>query len=80
MSHWVETALQLLKDSLVPVPKELNEMDWKSKLSDKSERLAKHISAFASKIISDTIDAGLIKQTNPDNKSKKYISYVPFWA
>ena len=47
MGQWVDTALQLLKDSLVPVPKELNEIDWKSKLSDKSERLAKHISAFA---------------------------------
>ena len=26
---------------------ELNDMDWKSGLSDKSERLAQHISAFA---------------------------------
>lgn len=36
--------------------------------------------SFASKIISETIDAGLIKQTNPDSKSKKYVSYIPFWA
>lgn len=47
MNHWVETAIQLLTQSLYPVPQELNEMDWKSGLSDKSERLAQHISAFA---------------------------------
>lgn len=44
---WKERALTLLKDSLEPVPSELNEIDWKSGLSDKSERLAQHISAFA---------------------------------
>jgi ATP-dependent DNA helicase RecG len=46
-SHWIDTALNLLKKSLHPVPSELNEIDWKSNLSDKSERLAQHISAFA---------------------------------
>ena len=45
--HWTERALQLLKDSLEPVPCELNEIDWKSGLSDKTDRLAQHISAFA---------------------------------
>ena len=30
-----------------PIPIELNELDWKSGLSDKTERLAQHISAFA---------------------------------
>lgn len=44
---WKERALALLRDSLEPVPSELNEIDWKSGLSDKSERLAQHISAFA---------------------------------
>jgi ATP-dependent DNA helicase RecG len=47
MNHWVETALQLLTKSLHPVPQELNEIDWKSGLSDKSERLSQHISAFS---------------------------------
>lgn len=46
MNHWVETAIQLLTKSLHPIPQELNEIDWKSGLSDKSERLAQHISAF----------------------------------
>ena len=47
MKNWIEKALQLLTKSLNPVPQELNEIDWKSNLSDKSERLAQHISAFA---------------------------------
>lgn len=44
---WKEKAIKILKDSLYPIPAELNELDWKSGLSYKSERLAQHISAFA---------------------------------
>jgi Predicted transcriptional regulator containing an HTH domain and an uncharacterized domain shared with the mammalian protein Schlafen len=44
---WKERAIAILKDSLYPVPTELNEVDWKSGLSEKTERLAQHISAFA---------------------------------
>jgi predicted HTH transcriptional regulator len=44
---WKEKAIKVLKDSLYPIPSELNELDWKSGLSDKSERLAQHLSAFA---------------------------------
>lgn len=44
---WKEKARRILKDSLYPIPAELNELDWKSGLSDKTERLAQHISAFA---------------------------------
>jgi len=47
MKKWINTALQLLDKSLHPIPQELNELDWKSGLSDKSERIAQHISAFA---------------------------------
>lgn len=45
--NWKERAITILKDSLYPVPTELNELDWKSGLSEKTERLAQHISAFA---------------------------------
>lgn len=45
--EWKENALKTLQDSLIPVPAELNELDWKSGLSCKTERLAQHISAFA---------------------------------
>jgi predicted HTH transcriptional regulator len=50
MNNWVETAIQLLRKSLYPVPQEFNELDWKSNLSSKSERLAQHISAFSNTI------------------------------
>jgi predicted HTH transcriptional regulator len=45
--NWKAKAIELLKDSLYPVPSELNEIDWKSELSPKSERLAQHLCAFA---------------------------------
>ena len=47
MESWKEKALKILKDSLFPVPIELNELDWKSGLSTKTDRLAQHICAFA---------------------------------
>ena len=45
--NWKEKAIKILKDSLYPIPSELNELDWKSGLSDKTERLAQHLSAFS---------------------------------
>lgn len=47
MKDWIELALKLLDHSLKPFPQELNELDWKAKLSDKGERVAQHLSAFA---------------------------------
>lgn len=34
----------------------------------------------ASRIIRDTIEAGLVKLDNPETASKRYARYVPFWA
>ena len=50
MNDWIEEAKILLKKSLSPIPHELNELDWKSDISDKSDRIAQHISAFANNI------------------------------
>lgn len=47
MSNWIEKALDALHRSLYPVPQELNEIDWKGGLSNKTDRLAQHICAFA---------------------------------
>lgn len=47
MQNWRDKAVSLLRDSLYPVPQELNAIDWKSSLSDKSDRLAQHVCAFA---------------------------------
>lgn len=45
--NWKEKALKILEDSLNPIATELNELDWKSGLSCKTERLAQHICAFS---------------------------------
>lgn len=36
--------------------------------------------SMASRIIRDTVHRGLIKQFDPENRSRKHASYVPFWA
>jgi predicted HTH transcriptional regulator len=36
--------------------------------------------SIASRIIGDTMDAGLIKRRDPESRSKKHAKYVPFWA
>lgn len=43
-------------------------------------RIAKNNVSSASKIIFETIEAGLIKASDPENISKKFASYVPYWA
>lgn len=36
--------------------------------------------AIASRIIKDTFESGMIKDEDPESKSRKHRSYVPFWA
>lgn len=36
--------------------------------------------AIASRIIGETVDAGLIKPHDPENRSRKHARYIPFWA
>ncbi len=36
--------------------------------------------SMVSRVISDTVDAGLIKAFDPENKSRKHAKYVPFWS
>jgi len=49
MSHanWHARALAALERSLSPVPSERNEIDWKSALSENTDKLAQHLSAFS---------------------------------
>jgi ATP-dependent DNA helicase RecG len=35
---------------------------------------------MASRIISDSIKAGLVRDYDPDSRSRKYAKYVPFWV
>jgi predicted HTH transcriptional regulator len=41
--------------------------------------IEEHNSALVSRIIGDTIKAGLIKDYDIDNKSRKFAKYVPYW-
>jgi hypothetical protein len=36
--------------------------------------------AIASRIIRDALEESVIKEDDPENKSRKYASYLPFWA
>ncbi len=36
--------------------------------------------AMASRIIADTLEAGLVKPFDPENRSRKHARYIPYWA
>lgn len=36
--------------------------------------------SVVSRLIADTINENLIKPSNPENRSRKHASYIPFWA
>ena len=44
---WIKKAVEYLKQSLFPIPHELNEIDWKENLSPDNKRLCNHLSAFS---------------------------------
>lgn len=43
-------------------------------------KIADHNYAVASRIIRDALIEGIIKEDDPESKSRKYASYIPFWA
>lgn len=74
--EWQERAKALLKDSLEPVPSELNEIDWKCDLSDKSDRLAQHISAFANHVCGGMLVYGVDDNGSLHSLSKDKIDEI----
>lgn len=36
--------------------------------------------SMVSVLIQDAVDKHLVKPADPDNKSKRFAEYVPFWA
>lgn len=42
--------------------------------------IAEANAAMASRIIRETVEAGLIKRSDPESKSRKHAKYVPFWV
>ena len=43
-------------------------------------KIEAHNYSIASRIIRDAIESEMIKEDDPENKSRKYASYIPFWA
>ncbi len=74
--HWTERATKLLKDSLEPVPCELNEIDWKGGLSDKTDRMAQHISAFANHLCGGILVYGVNDDGSLFSLSKEQIDGI----
>lgn len=35
---------------------------------------------MVSRIIKDAIDNNLIKEADPENKNRRYVKYIPYWA
>jgi ATP-dependent DNA helicase RecG len=42
--------------------------------------IADENAAMVSRMIKDTFEAGLIKEVDPENKSRKFVKYIPIWA
>lgn len=43
-------------------------------------KIEDHNYSIASRIIRDAQEEGVIKEDNPESKSRKYASYIPFWV
>lgn len=76
MSNWQEQAIKALEDSLHPVPQELNGIDWKCALSDKSDRLAQHICAFSNTANGGFLVFGMNDDTTFTTLSKNEIEEI----
>ena len=42
--------------------------------------IADENAAMVSRMIKDTFEAGLIKEEDPESKSRKFVKYIPIWA
>lgn len=43
-------------------------------------KIASENAAMVSRMIKDTFEAGLIKEEDPESKSRKFVKYIPIWA
>ncbi|MDD5029930.1 MAG: ATP-binding protein [Rhodoferax sp.] len=78
--HWLPEALRGLAESLALVPHEINEIDWKARLSDNSARLAEHLMAFANHPGGGTLVFGVDDDGVAHGSGKKFAEYVPYWV
>lgn len=74
--HWVAGALHCLQQSLHPVPHELNELDWKVRLSEHKERLAEHLMAFANYPNGGTLAFGMADNGQPEGVDQAAVAQI----
>jgi len=43
-------------------------------------KIQDHIYSIASRILRDALEDGVIKEDDPESKSRRFASYLPFWA
>jgi len=76
MKDWEKKVKELLAKSLKTIPNELNELDWKSDLSTKTERLAQHLSAFANQFGGGFMVYGVDNNGIPFNLDKERVDLI----
>lgn len=76
MKIWENRAFALLTKSLDPIPSEMNELDWKSELSDKSDRIAQHLSAFTNQPGGGFMVFGISNNGHPKTINKTEIDSI----
>lgn len=74
MKTWSAKALELLQASLKPPRHELNELDWKTEISQDKERLTEHLSAFANYPGGGFLVFGVDRVGNPVGIAEEQVS------
>lgn len=74
--HWVAEILEILAQSLSPVPHELNELDWKASLSGHKDRLAEHLMAMANQASGGALVFGIHNDGSAVGVSKDEIEQI----
>ncbi len=67
---WKNKALNILHQSLNPVPTEKNEIDWKTELSPNTTRLVQHLCAFSNNIGGGVLVFGVNDDGVPESINK----------
>lgn len=73
---WHARALAALERSLLPIPTERNELDWKSALSENSDRLAQHLSGFSNLEGGGYLAFGIANDGSPAPMSREEMEQV----
>jgi ATP-dependent DNA helicase RecG len=63
--YWIPSVLNILGQSLRPVPHEVNELDWKASLSEDKDRLSEHLMAFANYPDGGSLVFGIVDTGQP---------------